>query len=90
MESTLRQRSANGLRRALDQAHLRAHLDHFKKLSHHFIVKPDAPVGRPSSDLARVMGAVNAVILPAQMHGVRAHWVIRARRDNGGQTGDSL
>src|SRR6056297_3641950 len=62
-----------------DHEHLGAHVGEFVKLEDMLVVEPDAAVRRPAPDLPRVVGAVDAVIRPAQMHGAHAERVVRAR-----------
>ena len=47
-----------------DQHHLSADLGKLEQLGDVLVVKTDAAVRRLSPDLARVMGAVDAVVLP--------------------------
>ena len=47
-----------------NKQHLGANLGKSEQFGNVFIVEPDASVGRASTNFARVMGAVNSIVLP--------------------------
>ena len=68
---------------ASNQQHLGAHLGHRKQFGDVLIIKPDTAVRRLAANLARVVRAVDAVILPAEVQGMCAQRIVGTRRNIG-------
>ena len=62
----------------LDQQNLRADLGEIVKFGDMFVIEADTAVGRATPDLARVVGAMDAVIGPGQVQRPDAERVVGA------------
>ena len=56
-----------GAEMSSNKQHLSAYLGHLEQLGDMFIIQPDTAVGGFSPDFARIMGPVDAVILPREV-----------------------
>src|SRR5439155_16921159 len=71
----------------VDHAYRRAHRDGIEQFLDVLGVEPDAAVTDIAPDTVGLVGAVDSVVLPTEVHGEGAERILRARRHHGGQLG---